>query len=146
MARPAAEQARTRVLTADEIRTRVEVARRTAPNDVDPTHWRLAQAALKLRLITAQRGGEVIPMRWPDVDLAAGWWTIPTEHSKNKLPHRVPLTPSAVTILKTLKTSAAEKAVYVFGGIRGPRHRRGVLDGLPLPTYARTISVVRWRR
>ena len=34
-------------------------------------------AFYKLRLLTAQRGGEVAAMRWQDIDLEAGWWTIP---------------------------------------------------------------------
>ena len=132
MAQPTAEQSRTRVLTAEEIRSVWAWLERPATEEKDATHWALAQAALKLRLITAQRGGEVIAMRWPDVDLGAGWWTIPAENSKNKLPHRVPLTASALRILKRLKASAGEEAVYVFSGIRGPRHRRGVLDDLPI--------------
>ena len=36
-------------------------------------------AFYKLRLLTAQRGGEVASMRWQDVDLEAGWWTIPAD-------------------------------------------------------------------
>jgi integrase len=68
-------------------------------------------AALKLRLVTAQRGGEVLAMRWRDVELASGWWTIPAERSKNALPHRVPLADAAVDILRTLKAS---DSVWVF--------------------------------
>jgi integrase len=129
MARPAAEQSRTRVLTADEIKQVWAWLKQPAPKDADENHWALAQAALKLRLITAQRGGEVIDMRWADVDLAARWWTIPAERSKNKLPHRVPLTDTAVKILEPLRL-AADDSAHVFGGIRGTRHRRGLLDGL----------------
>jgi integrase len=132
MARPAAEQARTRVLSFDELKTVWKWLGRPVPDDADPIHWKLSQAALKLRLVTAQRGGEVIAMRWQDVDLKAGWWTIPAEHSKNKLPHRVPLTAKAIEILKRLQVNADKEAVSVFAGIRGPRHRRGVLDDLPV--------------
>jgi integrase len=32
-------------------------------------------------------------MRWRDVDLEAGWWTIPGEYAKNGRAHRVPLGP-----------------------------------------------------
>jgi integrase len=56
--------------------------------------------ALKMRLLTAQRGGEVIKMRWRDLDLKAGWWTIPGEFAKNGHAHRVPLVPEAVAIVK----------------------------------------------
>ncbi len=108
---------------------------RPAPKDLEAherTHWRLTQAAMKLRLVTAQRGGEVVSMRWADVDVAGGWWTIPEAASKNKLPHRVPLTQAAVEILTTLRAVAAADAINVFSGIRGPRHRRKVLAGLSL--------------
>jgi integrase len=34
--------------------------------------------------------------------------------------------------LKPVRAGASKDAVYVFEGIRGPRHRRGVLDDLPI--------------
>ncbi|MEO7192067.1 MAG: hypothetical protein ABI051_13520 [Vicinamibacterales bacterium] len=40
-------------------------------------------------------------MRWQDLDLKAGWWTIPREHSKNGRPHRVPLVTEAIEIIET---------------------------------------------
>jgi integrase len=40
-------------------------------------------AVQKVRLLTGQRGGEIVNMRWADLDLDAGWWTIPAEISKN---------------------------------------------------------------
>jgi integrase len=106
MARPSAEQSRTRVLTADELRAVWEWLEKLAPEDADATtrrHLALNQAALKLRLVTAQRGGEVIALRWQDVDLDGGWWTIPAEHAKNKMPHRVPLTAMAIKILNDVQ-------------------------------------------
>jgi integrase len=39
-------------------------------------------------------------MRWRDVDLDTGWWTIPGEVAKNGRAHRVPLVPEAVAIIK----------------------------------------------
>jgi integrase len=59
--------------------------------------------ALKLQLLTSQRRGEVATISWNDVDLESGWWTIPAERSKNKLPHRVPLSPKAIEIVEELK-------------------------------------------
>lgn len=56
----------------------------------------------KLRLITAQRGGEVQTMRWPEVDLENAWWTIPAERAKNGLSHRVPLSAPALEILRAI--------------------------------------------
>ncbi|MCZ6742438.1 MAG: site-specific integrase, partial [Alphaproteobacteria bacterium] len=46
---------------------------------------------LRLRLLTAQRPGEVSRMRWENIDMASAWWGLPSEFSKNGLSHRVPL-------------------------------------------------------
>jgi len=67
--------------------------------------------ALKLLLVTGQRAGEVIGMKWDEID--GDTWTVPTERSKNKRAHRVPLTPLALDILATAKVLAAQSA-YVF--------------------------------
>src|SRR5262249_17384405 len=83
-------------------------------------------AYFKLRLLTAQRGGEVRDMRWADVDLTAGWWTIPATSTKNKLAHRVPLTPSVVALLKTLAPADDDDdddRIYVLDGARGKRQQ-----------------------
>ncbi len=133
LAKPAAEQSRDRVLTPEELRSVWTWLEREPDADLDDQaarEHRLNQAALKLRLLTAQRGGEVVQMRWQDVDLESGWWTIPAEHSKNKLPHRVPLSAPAVDLTAKQLQDAGTKDVYVFKGIRGTRQRRKVLDGL----------------
>lgn len=131
MARPGAEKARSRVLSENDIRAVVSYLDQPAPESADATerrHWTLQRAALRLRLVTAQRGGEVVAMRWRDID--GDWWTIPAEHAKNKLPHRVPLTAAAHAVLATVKTDAGDESEFVFAGIRGTRQRRGALDGL----------------
>ena len=80
-------------------------------------------AYFRVRLLMAQRGGEVAAMRWKDVDPDAGWWTIPATVAKNKLAHRVPPSGSALTILKALRATAAKDAVYVLAGARGKRQQ-----------------------
>lgn len=57
--------------------------------------------AFKLMLVTAQRRGEVLNMRWQD--FSGSWWTIPAEQSKNALSHRVPLSPQAFAVLDKLR-------------------------------------------
>ena len=91
-------------------------------------HWQRLRAALLLRLITAQRGKEVLSLRWQDIDEA--WWTIPGTVAKNGLPHRVPLTEPALAVLASLQADATTDAGYIFAGIRGTRQRAGSLDGL----------------
>ena len=93
--RPSRPRQRHHVLSEEDIRTFWDALSREKAVIV---------AALKLRLVTAQRGGEVLSMRWQDVDLERRWWTIPAERSKNALPHRVPLSTAAVDILRRLET------------------------------------------
>lgn len=95
---PSKEHQRDRVLSDDDIR-RVWTA---------CDHLGLRQAAyFRLFLLTAQRGGEVRSMRWADVDLDMGWWTIPATQTKNGLAHRVPLSPEALAVLRAFHTTAA---------------------------------------
>jgi ComF family protein len=52
---------------------------------------------IKLLLLTGKRRGALAAMRWEEIDLAAGRWTIPAEKSKNDEPLKlilpVPLHP-----------------------------------------------------
>ena len=80
IARPGIEQQRDRILTDDEIRAVWKAC------DQEPPAFGIA---VKLRLLTAQSGGEITRMRWQDID--GDWWTVPAEHAKNGLSHRVPL-------------------------------------------------------
>lgn len=131
MAKPAAEQSRSRVLSEAELRATWKHLEQPAPkalDAVDRRRWELARAALKLRLITAQRGKEVLSLRGRDLDGA--WWTIPADVAKNKLPHRVYLSKSALAIVKGLRAEQPDDDAYLFAGIRGASKRRGTLDGL----------------
>jgi integrase len=78
--KPGVEQQRDRILTDDEIRAVWLACDQETPS---------FGIAVKLRLLTAQRSGEVTRMRWQDIE--GEWWTIPAEHAKNGLAHRVPL-------------------------------------------------------
>ena len=99
--RPASEKSRERVLTEEEIR-RVWEACGTQPPRV--------AAWFRLRLATAQRGGEILQMRWQD--LADDWWNIPPEFVKNDHGHRVYLNKLARDIVNNLHHS--EDSVWVF--------------------------------
>ncbi len=54
-------------------------------------------------------------MRWKDLDLEEAVWTIPAEYSKNKLPHRVPLSRPALAVLAALH-EARGASPWVFPG------------------------------
>jgi len=93
---PSKVSQRDRILTSEEIKAFWEKLSTTKMADT-------TKLALKLQLVTAQRRGEVATMAWDDLDIDSGWWTIPTERSKNKLPHRVPLSEQAIQILDELR-------------------------------------------
>jgi integrase len=131
--KPSPERSRDRVLSDDELRRLWRVlshfpttAERPAPGrkaakgpDADPICPVTARMAslLKVRLLTAQRGGEVARMRWVDVDLDGSWWTIPPQHTKNGQPHRVPLAPDVVTIIRAQQPEEnGERPEHVFSG------------------------------
>ena len=127
---PAKERARDRVLTDSEIRQFWSVL------DGEPPH---IAAAFRLRLITAQRGGEVHGMRWTDVDLKDRWWTIPGSVAKNGLAHRVPLSDLALEVLFALRDQQTAKTAaspYVLSAAaRDPRRRRPTLARLGLSDF-----------
>ncbi|TAL01834.1 MAG: DUF4102 domain-containing protein [Rhodospirillaceae bacterium] len=72
-------------------------------------------AAFKLMALTAQREMEVVRMRWSDLDLEDDLvWTIPGDHSKNRLEHVIPLTSSAAELLRLMRKARGKGDVYVF--------------------------------
>jgi integrase len=101
---PGQEKQRDRVLSEDEIR-----ALWKALDSEDA----IIAAVFRLRLLTAQRGGEVLGATWDEMDLTAGWWTIPAARSKNGLAHRVPLSPQALKVLKSLRSVTGDSS-WVF--------------------------------
>ena len=110
---PARESSRERVLSEPELKIlwrRLEGGplRMTMP----------VRMALRMILITSQRKGEVVGARWDEFDLAAGWWTIPPEKAKNGLPHRVPLAPIALSLLKQIRELSRDSE-YLFPSSRG---------------------------
>lgn len=109
--KPGEERSKDRVLSNQEIKALWEAL--DGP-------WFSAQtaAAIRLILVTAQRPGEVVSIRWEDLDLDGGWWTIPSERAKNTLAHRVPLNLIAREILRSLPPVAN----WVFPSNEEERH------------------------
>lgn len=122
--KPAREVSRERVLTDEEIGHlwealavaearyqtlatggRVTVARMKGAPLLRPAlaDW------LRVRLLTAQRGGEVLAMRWTDLDLEGRTWTIPATVAKNKSAHVVPLAAPVLDILARRKAEAVQE-------------------------------------
>ncbi|RTL81905.1 MAG: DUF4102 domain-containing protein [Hyphomicrobiales bacterium] len=61
------------------------------------------KAALELLALTFVRPGELRAAEWAEFDLEAAVWTIPAGKMKMRRPHRVPLAPRAVAILRELQ-------------------------------------------
>jgi integrase len=71
-----------------------------------------------LALLTGQRRSNVMAMRWTEIDLAAGTWTIP--RTKNGTAHTVPLPQKAIDILEDRKSTA--EGEFVFPGVGRSGH------------------------
>lgn len=63
----------------------------------------MGAVALRFTILTAARSGEVRGATWVEMDLEAGVWTIPAERMKAGVAHRVPLSPSALALLSSLR-------------------------------------------
>jgi integrase len=74
-------------------------------------------------LLTAQRGAEILAMRWDQI--SNGWWTIPAEIAKNGLTHRVALSPPVLALLEEIR-SLGKGSEWVFPGASGDGHRVAV--------------------
>jgi integrase len=117
-----AETSRERFLSDDEVLRfwqRVEEVEKAGDIKPGVALW------LRLRLLTAQRGEAVHPMKWADVDLAAKLWDIPAADMKGGVGHLVPLTPYVCTLL-TARRVAHPGDVYVMQDERSRRLRTGV--------------------
>ena len=70
---------------------------------------------LEFLILTAARTGEIIGVKWSEIDLEKAVWTIPSDRMKAGTEHRVPLSHRAVEIFKSI-TSNRNPEEYVFSG------------------------------
>ena len=103
---------------------RLERAGRALEDRELPVLWQAADAAgwpfgsyLQMLLLTGQRRTETALMRWRDVDLEAGVWTVPAAVTKSGRTHKVPLPPQAVAILQKMPRLIGNE--HVFPGRKG---------------------------
>ena len=73
----------------------------------------MAAKALMFTCHTASRTGEVLGLRWAEIDFEARLWTCPANRMKAEVEHRVPLTAESVAILESLRALNSD---YVFEG------------------------------
>jgi integrase len=60
---------------------------------------------IRLLMLTGARRGEVVGMTWEQLDLDAGVWSKPYQTTKQRKPHRVPLSPQAIELLRQRRAS-----------------------------------------
>jgi integrase len=123
--RPAAETARSRCLSDDEVRT-FWAATNTLPAPFD--------AIFRLLLLSASRRQEIGDLRWVEIDVARRLWTLPAARNKAGVDLIRPLGPRAWEII----TAQPRDSEYVFGRARsGFGHMKRRLD--------RAMQVADWR-
>ncbi|MBF4557213.1 MULTISPECIES: tyrosine-type recombinase/integrase [unclassified Pseudomonas] len=109
------ERSRERVLSFEEIQTFYAA--------VTATDWIKAtppvRKSLGVMLLTGQRKGEVLAMRWEDISNESDgyWWTIPAAVAKNRRTHRVPLDNLVLDLIGKPETG---KTGPVFESLRKP--------------------------
>jgi len=99
--------------------------------------------ALEFAILTAARSGEVRGATWSEIDLEAALWVCPAERMKANKEHRVPLSPAAVDLLRSLPATAptaesntrtaAQRLVF-------PAPRGGVLSDMTLVAVTRRMG------
>jgi integrase len=77
----------------------------------------VAAKALMFTIFTAARAGETLGATWSEIDLENATWTIQPERMKGGREHRVPLSPPAVALLRSLPTETGNNSVFI-----GPRN------------------------
>jgi integrase len=104
--------------------------------------WRAADALgwpyapiIRLLILTGQRRGEVVGMRWDEVDFEKKLWSLPTARVKNKRPHALPLSSAAIDILKSL-TRIENDAGLVFPA-RGRAATAGGENAVPVSAHSK---------
>ncbi len=73
--------------------------------------------ALQLLALTFVRPGELRNAEWSEFDLDAAVWSIPAGRMKMRRPHRVPLAPQAVGLLRELHVVTGHRRL-LFPGLR----------------------------
>jgi integrase len=91
------ERVRTRRLNADELARLWKV--------LDGARGSLWADFFKVLILTGARRDAMCSMRWQDLDLASGVWTVPATWSKNRREMAIPLTNVAVKLLQRRQES-----------------------------------------
>jgi integrase len=76
----------------------------------------VAANAIRLQLLTGARIGEVLSARWENFDFDRGVWTKPSHHTKQKRTEHLPLSASALALLRGIREGAGDNSAFLFPG------------------------------
>ena len=128
--KPTAEKPRDRALSDDELKAIWEAL------DLESMKidiYRISKLALKMMLLTGQRPGEVVGMRFDELG-EDGFWNIPGNRRKGGEPNRVPLCQMALDVIELAKVYSAG-GEYVF--------RSSYKPGQPITRHSLSRAVSR---
>ena len=83
---------------------------------------------VRLLLMTGARSGEVMSMRWDQLDLSEGLWSKPASSTKQKEDHEVPLI-AARQLLSGIWKAQRPRTDFVFPGIGNTGHITEIKKG-----------------
>jgi integrase len=89
--------------------------------------------ALRFAALCVSRSGEVRGAVWTEIDFNTDLWVIPKERMKMGREHRVPLSPAAVSLLKSLPVM--EGVPYIFPAAKG-----GMLSDMSISAVMRRMQ------
>jgi integrase len=117
--RPAEPKPRERVLTDPELAAIWRACQDDAPGKI-----------IQLLMLLGSRRAEIGGMRWSELDLDAGTWTLPAERSKNKRAHTIVLPSAALAIINSVPRTNRD---HLFGdraeaGFTGFSNAKAELD------------------
>lgn len=117
-----------------------------------PTVWTatepenpLTRAAFRLALLTGQRIGATLAMRWGGIEAngSGAVWTIPERHFKGRRVHLVPLSPEALEIVDELRDIAMDEQ-WVFPSRAGSKHPHLTNMGRALTRIRKRSGLDHW--
>ena len=94
--------------------------------------------ALKLAPLVFVRRGELRQAEWAEFDLADAEWRISAKKMKMRRPHRVPLAPQALAVLRELQEiTGGSKISLSVGAILASADQRQYAERCPAPSWIR---------
>jgi integrase len=81
----------------------------------------ITATTIKILILTGARRGEVAGMRWDELNLEAGTWTLPSNCTKNRKQYIIYLGELALALIKTLKP-LTNNTLFVFDTGRNTGH------------------------